>query len=169
MGNWHISVIGVGAHHNGLPQDADAMAKAFVEALVKEGHHTIESATFTYGGKQELLPSVVAVGGSITDYVYPSLQDLVEKAGDTTARGGKVISQALTTILSRANKADVLDTLASLGVTVRGSDGALLAGEAILRDTIRVYEGASSKVRSDIAELLGGVYLVNVVKAILAP
>lgn len=68
MGNWNINIQGVGCHHNGKPEiDADLAAAAFVETLRKQGH-TIEAATFTYGGKVDLLPKVVAVGGSITPY-----------------------------------------------------------------------------------------------------
>lgn len=54
MGNWNITIQGVGCHHNkDLPQDADRMSKKFVEDLKSAGH-TVESATFTYGGKEEL-------------------------------------------------------------------------------------------------------------------
>ncbi len=54
MGNWHISIEGVGAHHNSsyMP-DADRMAKAFVAALKAVGHH-IEKASFTHGGKDDI-------------------------------------------------------------------------------------------------------------------
>jgi len=63
MGNWTIVVKGVGVHHNGVndegepsvPEDADLMAKAFVEDLRSKGH-SIESATITqHGGDENLL------------------------------------------------------------------------------------------------------------------
>lgn len=51
MGNWNISIRGVGAHHNKkLPQDANRMAAKFVADL-KEAGHTVTGATFTYGGE----------------------------------------------------------------------------------------------------------------------
>ena len=38
MGNWKIEIDGHGIHHNGRTDDADAMAKAFVQALIGAGH-----------------------------------------------------------------------------------------------------------------------------------
>ncbi len=55
MGNWHISIQGVGSHHNkDSPTDANRMAKDFVTSLQKAGHH-IENAEFTHGGKDGLI------------------------------------------------------------------------------------------------------------------
>lgn len=57
MGNWHISIRGVGAHHNGKPYDAEAMAKIFAESLKAAGHNVL-GAAFTYGAEQDLLEQV---------------------------------------------------------------------------------------------------------------
>lgn len=57
MGDWHISIEGTGVHNNkDLPQDADRMAKKFVEDLAAAGH-TIVNATFT-SGVRRYLPTV---------------------------------------------------------------------------------------------------------------
>lgn len=54
MGNWHISIQGIGCHHNpDIPQDADRMSKQFVQELVAAGHH-VSIATFTHGGAETL-------------------------------------------------------------------------------------------------------------------
>lgn len=54
MGNWHISIQGVGPHHNaGYDGDADRMAAELVRELDAKGHR-IESATFTYGGRDDI-------------------------------------------------------------------------------------------------------------------
>lgn len=54
MGNWHISIEGVGSHHNkDNPPDADRMAAEFVEALKSKGHQ-ISRASFTFGSSQRL-------------------------------------------------------------------------------------------------------------------
>lgn len=47
MGRWRIVIDGHGVHHNGdlLPQDANRMAAAFVEALRAKGHE-VEAASF---------------------------------------------------------------------------------------------------------------------------
>jgi hypothetical protein len=54
MGNWHISIEGVGAHHNSDHfNDANRMSKRFVKQLQKAGH-TVTRATFTHGGAENL-------------------------------------------------------------------------------------------------------------------
>ena len=57
MGNWSIHIQGVGCHHNGDslpdPKDARKAAGRFVKELKDAGHH-VESATFTYGAKDNL-------------------------------------------------------------------------------------------------------------------
>jgi hypothetical protein len=51
MGNWNITILGTGAHHNDYNVfDANKMADRFVQEL-KDAGHTVESATFTYGGR----------------------------------------------------------------------------------------------------------------------
>ena len=57
MGNWNINIQGVGAHNNGKPEfDADLTAARFVAELRAQGH-TVEAASFTHGGKVDLLAS----------------------------------------------------------------------------------------------------------------
>lgn len=54
MGNWNITIRGVGCHHNpDLPTDANRMAAGFVAALKRAGH-AIQAATFTHGGEENL-------------------------------------------------------------------------------------------------------------------
>lgn len=56
MGSYVITIQAVGPHHNQVREDnANDMASAFVDVLQQAGHK-IESATFTYGGRDELLP-----------------------------------------------------------------------------------------------------------------
>jgi len=52
MGNWTIQVKGLGIHHNKRPDDANEMAKVFVEALRSAGHQIL-GATFTVGSPDE--------------------------------------------------------------------------------------------------------------------
>lgn len=61
MGNFAINIQGVGCHHNqDNPTDADRMSADFVQKLVEAGHH-IESATITFGGKQDLVRAIPPV------------------------------------------------------------------------------------------------------------
>ena len=54
MGNWNISIEGVGSHHNqGYENDANKLAAKFVQELKIAGHN-ISKATFTHGGCDNL-------------------------------------------------------------------------------------------------------------------
>ena len=54
MGNWHISIEGIGIHHNkDNENDANVMAKKFVQDL-KDANHQVNKASFTYGGSENL-------------------------------------------------------------------------------------------------------------------
>lgn len=53
MGNWNVSVRGVGCHHNNKPSDIEHLAKKFVEDCRKAGH-SVDSATVTTGGETDL-------------------------------------------------------------------------------------------------------------------
>lgn len=70
MGNWAIVVQGTGGHHNrNYPKDANRMAAAFVQDL-KDAGHTVESATFTHGGRDY-----------IDGKAYIETRDEIEKGG----------------------------------------------------------------------------------------
>ncbi|HLA60950.1 MAG TPA: hypothetical protein VK626_01770 [Nitrospiraceae bacterium] len=56
MGNWVIHIEGTGSHHNSNPaSDANEKAKEFVHELIGIGQ-TVESATFTAGGRDNVMP-----------------------------------------------------------------------------------------------------------------
>ncbi len=56
MGQWNISIQGHGIHDNvNSPNDADKLAKEFVQKL-KDAGHEIEAAHFTVGSMRLLEP-----------------------------------------------------------------------------------------------------------------
>lgn len=62
MGNWVIHIEGTGAHHNSnAGADANEKAKEFVHELIGIGQ-TVESATFTAGGRDNVMPPAAATG-----------------------------------------------------------------------------------------------------------
>lgn len=65
MGDWTITIHGMGAHHNGKECDADYLAQELVHELRRQGQQ-IKDAKFTFGGCKEL-----AVKSS-----YPEKQEL---------------------------------------------------------------------------------------------
>jgi hypothetical protein len=55
MGNYSIHIEGIGAHNNtDLPEDADRLARLFVEDLRDKGHN-VTAASFTCGSTEDLL------------------------------------------------------------------------------------------------------------------
>jgi len=56
MGNWSISIEGIGCHHNDDAEDADRIARETV-AKLKEVGHNISRATFTSGISEDLQPT----------------------------------------------------------------------------------------------------------------
>lgn len=57
MGNCTITVHLTGSHHNKKnPKDANRMAATFVDELKAAGHN-VEHASFTHGGREDLLDS----------------------------------------------------------------------------------------------------------------
>lgn len=61
MGNWNISIRGVGQHHNNAPEDVEQMAARFVESLKKAGH-SVGSAVVTTGGEVDVTSGVAWPG-----------------------------------------------------------------------------------------------------------
>ena len=65
MGNWNISIRGIGSHHNtDNPLDADKMAAGFIEELKAAGH-VVTSAEMTHGG------TTVFVSQQLDNYGMP--------------------------------------------------------------------------------------------------
>lgn len=71
MGYWRITISGHGGHHNGRPDDAEALARGLVEDMRETGHHVAEAEfvlTDTTGaptGTPESLLQASASGGYI--------------------------------------------------------------------------------------------------------
>lgn len=54
MGDWNITIKGVGAHHNkDYDKDANKMAADFV-ARLKAAGHAVTHASFTHGGADDI-------------------------------------------------------------------------------------------------------------------
>jgi len=65
MGDWVITIRGIGAHHNGKDYDADKIAQDFVHELKRQGHDRVEG-TFNFGGCQKL------------NKPFPEIQELLD-------------------------------------------------------------------------------------------
>ena len=84
-----------------------------------------------------------------------------------TGRGGSVIGNSLKTIFTRIRRPEVIEQLQSIGVTVKDQNGALLDGITVLQNYANATKNLSQVEKSRTAELLGGVFQINQLQAII--
>ncbi|MEY4342643.1 MAG: hypothetical protein RL736_439, partial [Pseudomonadota bacterium] len=93
---------------------------------------------------------------------------IVTSAQQTTARGGAVIGNSFKTIFTRLQRGKVVDLLGSLGVGDTDSQGKVKSTIQLLQDLAKVYDTLGRGQQSDVAEKVGGVFQINILKAALA-
>jgi TP901 family phage tail tape measure protein len=92
---------------------------------------------------------------------------LITAAQQTTQRGGAVIGNALKSIFTRLERPKVLEQLQGVGVSIKNLDGSVRPLIGILGDLAGNFDRLTSAQQSHVAELVGGVYQVNILKAAL--
>lgn len=92
---------------------------------------------------------------------------LVTAAQQQTARGGKVIGNSFKTIFTRIGRTDTLNQLENLGIAVRDVEGKTLGAKRILTDLANTFDSLSEAQKAQIAQTVGGVFQINVLKAVL--
>jgi len=93
---------------------------------------------------------------------------IVTSAQQTTARGGAVIGNSFKTIFTRLERGKVQDLLGTLGISTTDSSGQLKSTIQLLQDLGKVYDTLGSQQQSYVAEQVGGVFQINILKAALA-
>ena len=93
---------------------------------------------------------------------------IVTSAQQTTARGGAVIGNSFKTIFTRLQRGKVVDLLGSLGISDSDSQGKVKSTIQLLQDLGKVYDTLGTRQQSDVAEKVGGVFQINILKAALA-
>jgi len=93
---------------------------------------------------------------------------LVTSAQQTTARGGAVIGNSFKTIFTRLQRGKVIDLLGSLGISDTDATGNVKSTIQLLQDLARVYDSLGARQQAAIAEQVGGVFQINILKATLA-
>jgi TP901 family phage tail tape measure protein len=118
----------------------------------------------------DLAEAVRRVGSSAQDagVSLDQLIALVTSAQQTTARGGAVIGNSFKTIFTRLQRTDTLDALEAIGVATKDQEGNILPLITILNSLSGTYSKLSGVQRAQVAELVGGVFQINVLKASLA-
>ena len=96
------------------------------------------------------------------------LMSLITAAQQITARGGNVIGNSFKTIFTRLQRPRVIEALQSLGIQVKNTQGVLLPLITILKNLSTTYDTLSQAQQAQIAELVGGVFQINILKATMS-
>jgi len=117
----------------------------------------------------DLAEAIKRVGSSASEagVNIDQLVALVTSAQQTTARGGAVIGNSFKTIFTRLQRPKVLDDLKEVGIQTTNAYGETLPLIQIITQLARTFDTLGSAQRSQVAELVGGVYQINILKAVL--
>ena len=115
----------------------------------------------------DLAEAIRRVGSSAQDanVGIDELIAMVTTAQQVTARGGSVIGNSLKTIFTRLQRPAVLKDLEAFGVKVKDASGAMLPAMQVLKNFSGAYGGLAPAQKAVAAEMVGGVFQVNVLKA----
>ena len=125
-------------------------------------------AAFAVSSK-DLAEGISRVGASAAQsgVSIDELIALVTSAQQVTARGGAVIGNSLKTIFTRLERGKTQDLLESLGVSTKDSEGKLKNSIEMLKDLASVYSSLNQGKQAEVAEKVGGVFQINILKAAL--
>lgn len=116
---------------------------------------------------KDLAEAISRVGNSAQEagVDFDQLLAVVTSVQQTTQRGGAVIGNSLKTIFQRVARPEALDDLQKLGIAVRDVSGNALPAIQILKNLSDTYDTLSQAQKTFIAEQLGGVYQINILRA----
>jgi TP901 family phage tail tape measure protein len=124
---------------------------------------------FAIGAKD--LPEAIGRVGSSAAQAGVSLDQLiglVTAAQVATARGGAVIGNSFKTIFTRLDRPKTQALLESLGIGTTDENGKAKGTIELLQELAKAYEGLSRTQQAQVAEKVGGVFQINILKATLA-
>jgi TP901 family phage tail tape measure protein len=98
---------------------------------------------------------------------FDQLIGAVTSAQQITARGGAVIGNSFKTIFTRLQRSSTLDRLQELGVAVKDLRGETLPALTVLKQLAESYDTLGDSTKASIAEQVGGVFQINILKAAL--
>lgn len=119
---------------------------------------------------RDLSEALQRVGSSASEagVSFDELLGIVTSVQQTTARGGAVIGNALKTIFTRIERPQVINDLRDFGVVVTDISGNTLPTIKVIENLAQSFQNLNPVVKSQVAELVGGVYQINILKAALA-
>lgn len=109
----------------------------------------------------------IAPIASQADVTLGELIEMILKLNKITARSGAIIGNSLKTIMCRIQQKEIQDKLSFFNIKVTDNTGNLLPFSSISKNVQRIYKKSSRNKKNKIAELLGGLYQINTVKALL--
>jgi TP901 family phage tail tape measure protein len=117
----------------------------------------------------DLAEAIKRVGSSADDVgvSFDQLIGLVTSAQQITSRGGSVIGNSFKTIFTRLQRPKTLEALEQIGVATKDQEGNILPLVQILNSLSQTYDKLSSVQKAQIAETVGGVFQINILKAAL--
>tara|TARA_R110000851_G_scaffold20226_2_gene61352 strand:+ start:989 stop:8662 length:7674 start_codon:yes stop_codon:yes gene_type:complete len=118
----------------------------------------------------DLAEGIKRVGSSAADSNVTLNQTiaLITSAQQTTARGGAVIGNSFKTIFTRLQRPGVLKQLEEVGVRTKEASGEIRPLIDVLADLSKRYDKLAPSQRAYTAEVVGGVFQINVLKAIMS-
>jgi TP901 family phage tail tape measure protein len=119
---------------------------------------------------QDLAQAIGRVGSTAVDagVKFNQLLGMVTAVQTVTSRGGAVIGNALKSIFTRLARPEVLADLEAVGVSVRNASGQIRPMDDIMKKLAERYDHLSYSQKSFVSEAVGGVYQINILKALLA-
>ena len=118
-------------------------------------------------GTDDLINALARAGAVAQDagVSFDQLMGAVTAAQQITARGGAVIGNSFKTIFTRVQRSSTIDRLEELGVAVRDLRGDALPAMTVLQNLSDAYDKLGGTAKSAIAEQVGGVFQINILKA----
>jgi len=118
----------------------------------------------------DLANALSRVGSSADDagISFDELIALVTTAQQITARGGAVIGNSLKTIFTRLGREKVQEVLGGLGISATDESGQVKTQIQLLKELALVYDTLGATQRNYVAEQVGGVFQINILKAALS-
>jgi TP901 family phage tail tape measure protein len=151
---------------NGLTAALNTFNKAGLDStkiLSKMAAVDVQFAVST----EDLIDAVSRAGAVAQDagVSFDELLGAVTAAQQTTARGGKVIGNSFKTIFTRVQRSSTLNRLEELGIAVRDVEGNTLPAIRVLENLSSTYERLADTTKAAVAEQVGGVFQINILKA----
>ena len=99
---------------------------------------------------------------------FNQLLAVITAAQQITARGGAVIGNSFKTIFTRIQRPRTIEALEALGIATKDASGSALGAIGVLDNLAKGYDRLAASQQAQIAELVGGVFQINILKATLA-